>query len=66
MFLHKFDKYKNKYLTKDIIYFIYRELKHFVKHDVINDVKDIYACLYYNRNCPENLKEIIYKIIPHT
>lgn len=49
----------NEYLTEEIIYFIYRELKHLVKHDVITDIKGIYACLYYNRNCPKRLKEVL-------
>ena len=47
----------NEYLTEEIIYFIYREFKHFVKHEVITDIKGIYDCLYYNRNCPKKLKD---------
>ena len=49
----------NEYLTEEIIYFIYRELKHLVKHDVITDIKGIYACLYYNNNCSKRLKEVL-------
>lgn len=49
----------NMCLSEESIYLIYRELKHFVKHDIITDIKGIYACLYYNNNCPKRLKEVL-------
>ena len=49
----------NIYLTEDAIYLIYRELKHLVKHKIVDDVKSIYACLYYNNNCSKKLKNAL-------
>ena len=49
----------NEYLNEESICIIYRELKHLVKHDIITDIKGIYACLYYNNNCPKRLKEVL-------
>ena len=50
----------NEYLTEEMIYFfIYIELKHLVKHDVITDKKGIYSRLYCNKNCPKRLKKVL-------
>lgn len=49
----------NEYLNEESICIIYRELKRLVKHDIITDIKGIYACLYYNNNCPKRLKEVL-------